>query len=460
VGQDEQAPAVRKCPPDTPQEAAVPDPIPVSAQDEVIDLAADLIRIDSSNYGDSSGPGERGAAEYVAAKLAEVGFEPTVLESEDKRTSVVVRWEGEDTSRDALLIHGHLDVVPAEKRDWTHDPFAAEIADDCLWGRGAVDMKDMDAMTLALVREWRRAGRRPPRDVVLAFLADEEAGGKLGAHWLVDNHPGLFEGVTEAISEVGGFSFTYAKDQRAYLIETAQKGIHWLRLVAQGRAGHGSMVCDDNAITALSEAVARVGRHDWPLRMTPTVREFLEGISDALGIEFDPDDPEPALSKIGSLARIVGATLRNTANPTMLKAGYKHNVIPQIAEAYIDCRFLPGYEDEMLATIDELIGPDIRRETVVQDIALETTFDGSLVDAMVGALQAEDPGSRAIPYCLSGGTDNKSFSLLGIRGFGFSPLRLPADLDFAGMFHGVDERVPLDSLRFGVRVLDRFLAAT
>ena len=438
----------------------MPEPTPVSAQDEVVNLAADLIRIDSSNYGDSSGPGERAAAEYVAAKLADVGFEPTVLESEEKRTSVVVRWEGEDTSRPGVLIHGHLDVVPAEKSDWTHDPFAAEIADDCLWGRGAVDMKDMDAMTLALVREWRRAGRKPPRDVVLAFLADEEAGGKLGAHWLVDNHPGLFEGVSEAISEVGGFSFTYAKDQRAYLIETAQKGIHWLRLVATGRAGHGSMVCDDNAITALSEAVARVGRHDWPLRMTPTVREFLEGISDALGIEFDVDDPEPALAKIGTLARIVGATLRNTANPTMLKAGYKHNVIPQIAEAYIDCRFLPGYEEEMLATIDELIGPDIRRETVVQDIALETSFDGSLVEAMVGALQAEDPGSRAIPYCLSGGTDNKSFSLLGIRGFGFSPLRLPADLDFAGMFHGVDERVPIDSLKFGVRVLDRFLAAS
>jgi acetylornithine deacetylase/succinyl-diaminopimelate desuccinylase-like protein len=437
----------------------VADPAP-SAQDEVVDLARDLIRIDSSNYGDSSGPGEREAAEYVAGKLADVGLEPTVLESEPKRTSVVARWEGEDSSRPALLIHGHLDVVPAQKSDWTHDPFAGEVADDCLWGRGAVDMKDMDAMVLALVRQWRREGRKPPRDVVLSFMADEEAGGALGAHWLVDNHAGLFEGVSEAISEVGGFSFTIGKDQRAYLIETAQKGILWLRLVAEGRAGHGSMVCDDNAITAVSEAVARVGRHDWPLRMTPTVRQFLEEISDALGIAFDADDPEPALSKLGTLSRIVGATLRNTANPTMLKAGYKHNVIPQTAEAYVDCRFLPGYEDELLATIDELIGPDIRRETVVQDIALETSFDGDLVDAMVGALQAEDPGSRAIPYCLSGGTDNKSFSLLGVRGFGFSPLRLPADLDFAGMFHGVDERVPLESLRFGVRVLDRFLAAS
>ena len=320
-------------------------------------------------------------------------------------------------------------------------------------------MKDMDAMVLALVRQMRREGRRPPRDLVLCFLADEEAGGKFGAHWMVDHHADQFEGVSEAISEVGGFSFT-AGDQRVYLIETAQKGIHWLKLVAEGRAGHGSMVNDDNAVTALAEAVGRVGRHEWPLRMTPTVQRFLEEMGDALGIEVDSRNPEPALAKLGNLARIVGATLRNTANPTYLKAGYKHNVIPQSAEAFIDCRFLPGFEDELLATIDELIGPDVRRETVIQDIAYETTFDGPLVDAMVAALQAEDPGSRAVPYCLSGGTDNKSFSLLGIRGFGFAPLRLPADLDFSGMFHGVDERVPLDALRFGVRVLDRFIATS
>jgi acetylornithine deacetylase/succinyl-diaminopimelate desuccinylase-like protein len=430
-----------------------------SAQDEVVEICRELIRIDSSNYGDGSGPGERAAAEYVAAKLSEVGLEPDIFESADRRTSLVVRFEGEDTSRPGLLVHGHLDVVPAEAPDWQHDPFAGEIADDCLWGRGAVDMKDMDAMVLALVRQMRREGRKPPRDLVLCFLADEEAGGRLGAHWMVDNHPDKFEGVSEAISEVGGFSFTIG-DERVYLIETAQKGIHWLRLVAEGRAGHGSMVNDDNAVTALAEAVGRVGRHEWPMRMTPTVQQFLEQMGDALGIEVDIADPEPALAKLGNLARIVGATLRNTANPTFLKAGYKHNVIPQSAEAFVDCRFLPGFEDELLATIDELIGPDVRRETVIQDIAYETTFDGALVDAMLAALQAEDPGSRAVPYCLSGGTDNKSFSLLGIRGFGFAPLRLPADLDFSGMFHGIDERVPLDSLKFGVRVLDRFLASS
>ena len=437
----------------------MPEPATPTAEDEVVEICRDLIRIDSSNYGDGSGPGERSAAEYVAAQLSEVGLEPEVFESADKRTSLVVRWEGEDTTRPGLLVHGHLDVVPAEASDWTHDPFAGDVVDDCVWGRGAVDMKDMDAMVLAVVRRWRREGRKPPRDVVLSFLADEEAGGKFGAHWLVDHQPGLFEGVSEAISEVGGFSFSVG-EQRVYLIETAQKGIRWLRLVAQGRAGHGSMVNDDNAVTALAEAVARVGRHDWPVRMTPTVQRFLEEMSDVLGIEVDVNDPEPALAKLGTLARIVGATLRNTANPTLLKAGYKHNVIPQSAEAFIDCRFLPGFEDELLATIDELIGPDVRREDVITDIALETSFDGPLVDAMVAALQAEDPGSRAIPYCLSGGTDNKSFSLLGIRGFGFAPLRLPAELDFSGMFHGVDERVPVDSLKFGTRVLDRFLATS
>jgi acetylornithine deacetylase/succinyl-diaminopimelate desuccinylase-like protein len=433
----------------------VPDP---TAEDEVVDLARDLIRIDSSNYGDGSGPGERQAAEYVAGRLAEAGLEPEVFEAADKRTSLVVRWEGEDSSRPGLLVHGHLDVVPAEAADWTHDPFAGEIVDDCLWGRGAIDMKDMDAMVLALVRQWRREGRKPPRDVVLAFLADEEAGGKMGAHWLVDHHPDRFEGVSEAISEVGGYSFSVDEQNRLYLLETAQKGIRWLQLVATGKAGHGSMVAEDNAVVKVAEAVSRIGRHEWPLRMTDTVQRFLEEMSEALGIDFDPDDPRPFLDKLGPLAQIVGNTLRNSANPTMLKAGYKHNVIPQTATAMVDCRFLPGYEDELLATIDELLGPDVRREEVITDIALETTFDGDLVDAMVAALQAEDPGARAIPYCLSGGTDNKSFSLLGIRGFGFVPLRLPPDLDFPALFHGVDERVPLESLRFGVRVLDRFLA--
>jgi acetylornithine deacetylase/succinyl-diaminopimelate desuccinylase-like protein len=432
-------------------------PPAVTAQDEVVDLCRELIRIDTSNYGDGSGPGERKAAEYVAEKLSEVGLDPVLLESEPGRASVVARIEGEDRDRDALLVHGHLDVVPADAADWTVDPFSGDVADDCVWGRGAVDMKDMDAMMLAVLRQRLREGRRPPRDVVVAFLADEEAGGRYGAHWLVDHHPGLFEGCTEAVSEVGGFSYSVSDDVRLYLIETAQKGMAWMRLTARGRAGHGSMVNHDNAVTALCEAVARIGGHEWPIRVTTTVRQFLDEVSAALGIELDPDDMEATVAKLGNLSRIIGATLRNTAAPTMLDAGYKTNVIPQVATAQIDGRFLPGHEEEFFATIDELLGPDVARDFVNHDIALETTFDGALVDAMSAALVAEDPGARAVPYCLSGGTDNKSFSLLGMRGFGFAPLRLPADLDFSGMFHGVDERVPVEGLKFGVRVLDRLL---
>lgn len=433
--------------------------VETGAEGEVAELCRDLIRIDTSNFGDGSGPGERAAAEWVAEKLAEVGLEPQVFESAKGRASTVVRIEGEDRSRPGLLIHGHTDVVPANAADWSYDPFSGEVADGCVWGRGAVDMKDMDAMVLAVLRDRVRTGRKPPRDVVLAFLADEEAGGTYGARFLVDKHPDLFEGCTEAIGEVGGFSFTVNDDLRLYLIETAQKGMDWMKLVVDGTAGHGSMINKDNAITELSEAVARLGRHQFPIRLTKTVRAFLDEVSDALGIELDPDDLEGAIEKLGPIARIIGATIRNTAQPTMLGAGYKVNVIPGQATAHVDGRFLPGFEEEFQAELDAVLGPRVRRERVHGDRALETDFDGALVEAMAAALKAEDPAARAVPYCLSGGTDAKSFADLGIRCFGFAPLKLPADLDFAGMFHGVDERVPVDGLKFGVRVLDRFLDA-
>ena len=429
----------------------------VTGEDEVVDLCRDLIRIDTSNYGDHSGPGERAAAEYVAEKLAEVGLEPQIFESHKGRASTVARIEGEDRSRPALLIHGHTDVVPANADDWTHHPFSGEIADGCLWGRGAVDMKDMDAMTLAVVRDRLRTGRKPPRDIVLAFLADEEAGGTYGARYLVDHHPHLFEGVTEAISEVGGFSFTVNEQVRLYLIETAQKGMHWMKLTVDGNAGHGSMIHKDNAITELSEAVGRLGRYEFPVRVTKTLRSFLDQLGDALGTELDPENMDETLARLGGIAKLIGASLKNTANPTQLGAGYKVNVIPGQATAHVDGRFLPGHEEEFLADLDRILGPRVKREDVHADKALETTFDGALVEAMQSALQAEDPIARAVPYMLSAGTDAKSFDDLGIRGFGFAPLKLPPELDFAGMFHGVDERVPVDGLKFGVRVLDRFI---
>ncbi len=235
--------------------------------------------------------------------------------------------------------------------------------------------------------------------MVLAFTADEEAGGTWGARWLVDNHPGLFEGVTEAVGEVGGFSLTLGR-QRLYLLQTAEKGLAWMRLTARGTAGHGSMIQRDNAVTELAEAIGRLGRHEWPVRLLPSVQAFLEGAAEALGVEFMPNDPELSLGKLGTISRIIGATLRNTANPTVLSAGYKVNVVPQTATAEVDGRFLPGYEQEFYAELDRVLGPGVTREFIHGDIAVETTPDGALYEAMTSALIAEDPpgaGDSVLP---------------------------------------------------------------
>ena len=431
----------------------------ISPVDEVVEICRHLIRLDTSNFGDGSGPGERAAAEYVAGLLTEVGFEPQLFEPEPGRTSVVLRIDGTDPTRPALVVHGHTDVVPAQAEDWQVDPFAGEIRDGMLWGRGAVDMKDMVAMILAVVRDMGRGGWRPARSLVVAFFADEEAGGSLGARWLVDHHPELFEGATEAISEVGGFSVEI-DGRRVYLLQTAEKGLAWLRLVADGTAGHGSQVNDDNAVTRIAGAVARIGAHSWPQELTPTVRRLLTGVADLTGVPFDPEDPEgidALLHALGPAQKFVGATLRAGSNPTQLDAGYKANVIPGSASAAVDVRYLPGQQEDVYLTLKHLAGPGVRFEPIHEDIALEVPFEGDLVDRMIAALDAEDPGAAVLPYMLSGGTDNKSLSRLGITGYGFAPLRLPADLDFAGMFHGVDERVPVDALQFGTRVLERLL---
>jgi acetylornithine deacetylase/succinyl-diaminopimelate desuccinylase-like protein len=274
---------------------------------------------------------------------------------------------------------------------------------------------------------------------------------------MVAHHPEVFAGCSEAISEVGGFSVTVSGGKRLYFIEAAQKGIHWMRLTAQGRAGHGSMMNDENALTALTEAVAKIGRHSWPQRYTKVVKELFKKIAEATGRPYNENDLRPLLKEIGPTARMIGATLQNTANPTMLEAGYKANVIPGTATAVVDGRFLPGYEEELNSTIRNLIGPDIAIETISRDIALEVDFEGDLVESMCQAIKKFDPEGIPVPYLMSGGTDNKALSELGIVGYGFSPLRLPEDLDFMALFHGVDERVPISGLEFGVKVLENFL---
>ncbi len=437
-----------------------------SATTEVVDLVSRLIRFDTSNTGEpETTKGEEECAKWVAQQLEEVGYTTQYVESgRPGRGNVFARLAGPpDSDRGALLIHAHLDVVPAEPADWSVHPFSGAVKDGYIWGRGAVDMKDMAGMALALARQFKRDGTVPPREIVFAFLADEEAGGAWGAHWLVENRPDLFEGITEAVGEVGGFSLTVDRpdgtQKRLYLVETAEKGLGWMRLTAEARAGHGSFLHADNAVTEVAEAVARIGRHTFPLVMTESVSQFLAEVSAETGLDFSPDAPdlETSLFKLGNLARIIGATLRDTANPTMLKAGYKANVIPQKAEAVIDCRVLPGRQKAFEKEIDELIGPNVTREWITHLDSYETTFDGDLVDAMNNAILAHDELGKTVPYMLSGGTDAKAFAKLGIRCFGFAPLQLPPDLDFAALFHGVDERVPVDAVLFGTKVFEHFL---
>ncbi len=417
---------------------------------EVARVARDLIRFDTTNWGEGRARGEREAAEYVGAFLESLGLQPEYYEPVDRRTNLSVRIPGRDPSLPALVLHGHLDVVPAVAEDWSVDPFAGVIRDGMLWGRGAVDMKDMDAMILTSVADLLRAGEQPARDLVVTFFADEENGGVEGSELVVRDRPEWFRGATEAISEVGGYSIPVA-GQRAYLLQVGEKALVWLRLRARGTAGHGSRFHPDNAVTRLAEAVAALGRTSWPIALTDTTRQTIDGIAALCG--GDPSDPDAVADATGAASGFLKSTLRTTTNPTGLTAGYKHNVIPDAAVATIDVRTLPGREDEVLAEIQRIVGDDIVVDVSHRDIGLEVPFSGPLAEAMVAALGRHDPGVPVIPYLMGGGTDNKALAQLGIAGYGFAPLRLPADLDFTGMFHGVDERVPLDALVFGQRVL-------
>ncbi|MFF8311501.1 M20/M25/M40 family metallo-hydrolase [Streptomyces lydicus] len=432
------------------------------ALDEVVRFTSDLIRIDTSNAGDGACR-ERPAAEYVAERLADAGIEPTLLERSKGRTNVVARIAGTDPAADALLVHGHLDVVPAEPADWSVHPFSGEVRDGVVWGRGAIDMKNMDAMVLAAVRQWARTGVRPRRDIVLAFTADEEASAEDGSGFLADHHPGLFEGCTEGISESGAFTFHAGGGMQLYPIGAGERGTAWLKLTARGRAGHGSKVNRDNAVSRIAAAVARIGEHEWPVRLTPTVRAALRELAALHAIEVDveaPDlDVDALLGKLGPSAKLVEPTVRNSANPTMLTAGYKVNVIPGSAVAHVDGRVVPGGEAEFRTTMDELTGPEVSWDYHHGEVALQAPVDSPTYAAMRASIERFDPDGHVVPYCMSGGTDAKQFSRLGITGYGFSPLKLPEGFDYQALFHGVDECVPVEGLHFGVRVLDHFLRA-
>lgn len=431
----------------------------MAPEDEVAPLVSELIQIDTTNYGDGTGPGELAAADYCAERLREVGIAPEVFHTTaDQRAGVIARIEGSDATRPALLVHGHLDVVPAPEAGWVYPPLSGLVdAEGMLWGRGAVDMKGMIGMSLAVLRGWARSDRRPRRNIVLLLLPDEEAGCVQGSHWLVRHRPEMLAGISEAIGEVGGFSVTLDGRHRLYPIQRAEKGIAWLSLTATGGAGHGSLVALDNVIADLARAVSRIADHQAPIELTPTLRELLRTVEQVTGEPLDLDDGESLSRRLGAFGRVVQSTSRNTANVTMFNGGYKQNVIPGTASAGVDARFLPGQDARFIADIEQLAGPAINHELVHHDIALEAADASPLVKAMESALLRHDPEAIPVPYVMPGGTDAKALSLLGIRCYGFSPLRLPDGMDFFGMFHGVNERVPVSGLQFGVRVLNDFL---
>src|ERR1700712_1217603 len=319
-------------------------------------IAQDLIRMDTTNYGAGRSNGETEAAEYLGALLEKLGLETTYIDAAPARTSVLARVTGTDPSLPALVVHGHTDVVPADPKNWSVDPFGGEIRDGMLWGRGAVDMKNMDAMMIGALTDILDGGGQPRRDLIIAFFSDEENGGVFGSHYIVDNQPELFAGATEAISEVGGYSVVL-NGTRAYLLQTGEKALVWVKLVARGTAAHGSRVIHNNAVTKLAEAVAKVGRKEWPLRMTATTTQLIDELAGLLGVDAQKTGPDEVVLATGSPAGFIHATLHTTSNPTVLNAGYKHNVIPDTAEALIDIRTHAGDEDAVLEEIRELIGP-------------------------------------------------------------------------------------------------------
>lgn len=428
--------------------------------DPTVRTTQDLIRFDTTNWGRGRSNGEREAAEYLEARLRAMDLDVAVFESEPRRTSLVTRIRGRDATKPALVVHGHTDVVPAEARDWSVDPFAGEIRDGCLWGRGAVDMKNMDAMILTALEQLHAAGEQPARDLVVAFFADEEDGGRLGSQYAVREHPELFAGATEAVSEVGGYSITVG-GRRAYLVQTGEKAMIWMRLRARRQAGHGSKLVapEDNAITVLARAIVALSEHEWPLRLTGTTTEVISALCAVSGSTPAEISPDELALRCGSAAAWLTASLRTTSNPTMLEAGYKHNVIPEEAHVAIDVRPLPGTEQATLEEIQRIVGDDVEIIVDWQDIGAEAPASGPLMDAALAALDRHDPGAIVVPYLLPAGTDNKALAQLGIHGYGFAPLRLPEELDFPAMFHGVDERVPLESIVFGREVLADFLRA-
>lgn len=425
--------------------------------DQTVTICSDLIRLD----GQLGSSDERAGAEYVAQLLDSVGVESTIIEPEPRRASLVARIPGADPSLDPLLIQTHLDVVPAEAAEWSVHPLSGEVRDGYVWGRGAVDMKNMVASVLSVLVRRLGSGDLPRRPVVFACFADEENAGVLGAEWLVRERPELFEGCRTAIGEGGGWSIWTTPEQRIYPVHTTEKGWAAIQVTATGRPGHASRVNDQNPVRVLAESLGRLTSDRFPVHLTDGVETILRTACDVHGVAFDPDHPHAALPLLGHDAATLASGFQHTAHPTRLAAGYQSNVIPSTATAELDCRYLPGRWEEFEKELRAALGDKVELEVLARTVGLTPgakSAENEIWASASQALRALDSQALVAPFLLSGGTDATHLQQIGIECFGFNPVLLPPDLDFWALFHGIDERVPVDSLRFSAQVMDRFLA--
>ncbi len=423
-------------------------------------LCQELLRIDTTNP-----PGnELPAAQLLADELSAAGLEPTVPQSAPGRGNVVARLKGTG-EKPPLLLTAHLDVVEADPEQWDFPPFCGEVHDGCLWGRGAIDMKNMAAMSVAIITRLAREGIRPKRDLIFAGVADEEAGCEYGSLWLCENHPDLVRSEF-AIGEGGGFNIQVA-GRTFFTLQVAEKGVCWVRARATGEPGHGSMPREDSAVVQLSEAIARLGKQGLPRHASDSVGQFVGSLASHLPPPLRPIINALASPTLGPLAlrlvpdpsvrRAFRALLANTASPTVLRAGNKTNVIPGLAEAEIDGRILPGQtEDDFLRELREVLGSEIELEVMhsLPPVVTEPK-ESSLYSTIHEVMHERAPGAPVVPFILQGFTDAKAFTSIGAKWYGFAPVKLPPDLRFADMFHGHNERIPVDGLSWGVETLMR-----
>lgn len=442
----------------------MPDPVPTrlglprDLEDEAVALLVDLVRLDTSNP-----PGrERPAAERCAEALRRDGLDPLLLEGAPGRTNLLCRWAGTG-ARAPLMITAHLDVVPPGP-GWLHPPFAGEVHEGFLWGRGTVDMKHHAAAGVTVLRSLARANRRLARDVLLVLVADEEAGCTWGSEWLVANHPDLVR-AEYALGEIGGFNLPMGST-RFYPIQVAQKSAVWIRARTRGESGHGSMPRESSAVGHLAAALARLTAGHLPFHAPRATREFLEAVARhqggarALAMRglLSPALAPRILARLPdrALARTLHAVLANTATPTILRAGERLNVIPTVAEADLDARALPGDDGaELLQELRSVLGSEVELEVIRSLPALEARSDTPLFAALAGAIRRADPEGVPVPYMIPGYTDGFAFAKNGTVWYGFAPVRLPDDppVKFAELYHNANERIPVEGFRWGVRVL-------